>query len=49
METEPEIDRKKKIISVFSGSRIMFNQMDKFQRWVVNRDVDGHVQSSFLV
>ncbi len=39
METKPEIKRKRNIISLYSGSRIMFSQMDKFQCWVACRDV----------
>jgi hypothetical protein len=39
MEIEPENERRMKIVSFFGGSRFMFSPMDKFQCWVVSKDV----------
>jgi hypothetical protein len=39
MEIELENGRRRKIMSFFGGGRLMFSQMDKFQHWVVSKDV----------
>lgn len=39
MEIELENERRRKIMSFFSGGKLMFSQMDKFQHWVVSNDV----------
>jgi hypothetical protein len=39
METKLENKRRRKNVIFFSGGRLMFNQMDKFQCWVANKDV----------
>jgi hypothetical protein len=36
---EPKARVVTKIVSFSGGDRLMFNQMDKFQRWVVSKDV----------
>jgi hypothetical protein len=39
METKLENEIKRKIVSFSNGCRLMFSDMDKFQCWVVTKDV----------
>jgi hypothetical protein len=36
---EPKVRVVTKNVSFSGGNRLMFSQMDKFQRWVVSKDV----------
>jgi hypothetical protein len=36
---ETKLEKKRRRIFFSSGHRLMFSQMDKFQCWVINKDV----------